>query len=62
MRLVSDPMHRQFFENHPGVRQRKISIPSSGFDLSEGEFDVPVPQIKFFQFLSWIKLRIGARW
>ena len=56
--IVSDPMHRQLFENHPGGEAAQDIHAKHGFDLSEMQFDVPAPEIKFFQFLGWIKLRI----
>jgi len=56
--IVSDPMHRQLFENHPGGEAAQDIHAKHGFDLSEMQFDVPAPEIEFFQFLGWIKLRI----
>ena len=56
--IVSDPMHRQLFENHPGGEAAQDIHAKHGFDLSKMQFDVPAPEIEFSQFLSWIKLRI----
>jgi hypothetical protein len=60
-KIVSDPMHRQFFENHLGAEAAQDIHAKHGFDLSEMQFDIPAPEIEFFQFLGWIKLRIEQR-
>ena len=59
--IVSDPMHRQLFENHLGGEAAQDIHAKHGFDLSEVQFDVPAPEIEFFQFLGRIKLRIEQR-
>ena len=56
--IVSDPMHRQLFENHPGGEAAQDIHAKHGFDLSEVQFDVPAPEIELFQFPGRIKLRI----
>src|ERR1700751_91857 len=54
-------MHGQLFENHPGCEAAQDIHAKHGFDLSEMQFDVPAPEIEFFQFLGRIKLRIEPR-
>ena len=56
--IVSDPMHRQLFENHLGGEAAQDIHAQHGFDLSEVQFDVPAPEIESFQFLGRIELRI----
>ncbi len=51
-------MHRQLFENHLGGKAAQDIHAQHGFDLAEVQFDVPAPEIEFFQFLGQIKLRI----
>ena len=59
--IVSDPMHRQLFENHLGGEAAQDIHAQHGFDLSEVQFDIPAPKIELFQFLGRIKLGIEQR-
>src|SRR5271165_3359145 len=59
--IVSDPMHGQFFEDHTGCEAAQYIQAKYSFDLSEVQFDVPAPEIEFFQLMGRIKLRIEQR-
>src|SRR5271165_2852744 len=59
--IVSDPMHGQFFEDHTGCEAAQYIQAKYSFDLSEVQFDVPAPEIEFFQLMGRIELRIEQR-
>jgi hypothetical protein len=54
-------MHGQFFEDHTGCEAAQYIHAKYSFDLSEVQFDVPAPEIEFFQLMGRIKLRIEQR-
>src|SRR5262252_10664623 len=54
-------MHGQLFENHIGCEAAQDIHAKQGFDLSEVQFNVPAPEIEFFQLVGGIKLRIEQR-
>ena len=51
-------MHGQLFENHTGCEAAQNIHAKHSFDLSEVQFEVPAPEIEFFQLMGRIKLRI----
>src|SRR5260370_16380803 len=54
-------MDGQFFEDHNGCEAAEYINAKYSFDLSEEQFDVPAPEIEFFQLMGRIKLRIEQR-
>jgi len=54
-------MHGQFFEDHTGCEAAQYIHAKCSSDLSEVKFEVPEPEIEFFQLMGRIELRIEQR-